>query len=73
METTAVQDQIDMATELAEIITDFMPDLEDQMSTADLLDFLAKAGFSLMPSPVSPVRPEITLASEAYFAELGVA
>jgi hypothetical protein len=67
----AILDQIQMAEELASLITDCLPDLEGSVSTPDLLDILAKCGLSLTPTIVSPVNPEITLASEAYFASVG--
>ena len=68
----AIQDQIEMAGELANLITDEMPDLDGSISAPDLLNLLAVAGFCLTPTPVSPVRPTITLASEAYFASIGL-
>jgi hypothetical protein len=68
----AIHDQIKMAGELSSIIDDFMEDLDGSINALDLLDFLAQAGLVLAPTPVSPVRPTITLASEAYFACLGV-
>jgi hypothetical protein len=62
----AIQEQIQMAGELANVMSE---DLED-ISTLDILDYLAVTGLSLMPTVVSPLNPEVTLATEAYFASL---
>ncbi|CAB4128808.1 hypothetical protein UFOVP225_82 [uncultured Caudovirales phage] len=68
----AILSQIQMAEQLASLITDRLEELEGTISTPDMLDMLAVVGLSLTPTPVSPVTPTITLASEAYFASIGL-
>jgi hypothetical protein len=63
----AIKHQIEMARELADLISE---DVDVSITPLDILSCLATAGLSLMPTVVSPVNPEVTLATEAYFAEL---
>lgn len=72
MSDKAIHDQIQMAEQLANLITDRLEELEGSITTPDMLDMLAVVGLSLTPTPVSPVTPTITLASEAYFASVGL-
>ena len=64
-----INNQIQKAETLVSLINE---DFEDNITVADLLDYLAKLGLILTLTPRSPIKPEITLISHAYFASLGV-